>query len=208
MDIKRLVVLIIAAILVLSLIFGVIFSLYRLIRSRQATPITNRSNQTFVTSPVPQTGNTQQSQNPTPPQTPPSNTKSYNLQGLQINFPKEWGLLTCRNSQNIEFDPANPQDQLNIACDRAVKPITFQTSYLTGCANGQIVNLGGQQVIKVVSTTAVGTDYKWCISSPLAIEITHRVSQTDTRSAFSKTDYSQAIEQIISTFRGEGPGGS
>ncbi len=207
MDIKRLIILIIAAILFLSIIFGIIFSLYRLIRSRQASTVISRDTtlSQLVSSPVPQTGGA----NPSP--TPlvsfssapaiPSNTKSYNLGGLQISYPKEWGILTCRNSQNIELDPTNGVDQLNLTCDRAVKPITIQTSFLTGCPNGQTVNLGGQVVAKVISTSSSGTDYKWCVNSPLRMEITHRVSQTDLRSAFSKTDYSQQIEQLISSFR-------
>lgn len=200
MDVKRLIVLIIAAILVLSLIFGVVFSLYRLIRSRQNTiPTTSGPKPQVTISPLPSAlPQTPPTTGTTPWQTVTGNFKTYTGQGFLLSYPKNWGLLTCRNSQNFEFDPANPTDQLNVNCDRAVKPITVQSSFLTGCAGGQQITLGNNSVVKVVS----GSDYKWCVGGgAVPLEVTHRVSGTDNRSAFSKTDYSSQVEQMISTLR-------
>lgn len=209
MDIKRLVILIIAAILVLVLIFAVIFSLYRLIRSRQTivptASVTTQSRLSATPTSVPQTGSPLSSAVPT--MTPPATTKVFVSSNFQLNYPKNWRLLTCRNSPNFEFDPTNGADQINVFCDRAVKPITFQQSFLSGCSDGQVVNLGGVSAVKVVNKTASGTDYKWCIDSPLKMEVTHRVSTTDTRSAFSAVDYSKQVEEIISSLH-LGQGGS
>ncbi|MBI2022201.1 hypothetical protein HYS93_04990 [Candidatus Daviesbacteria bacterium] len=133
------------------------------------------------------------------PSTPP-NTKSYKINSLQIHYPKSWGLLTCRNSKNIEFDPTNSTDQLNVLCDVALKPITI----LVGSSNcqGQTIDLSGVSVVKSKTTSSNGVSYKWCTKTNPALEISHRVSSTGSRAA-SIQDFSAQIEQmIVNSFAG------
>lgn len=213
MDPKRLVIGIIGLILILALIFSVIFWLFRTFQARQRAQSSIFPSSTQVVTPAPSAPlNT----NPTPaPTTPPqpqsqtptgANSKIYAGTGFALEYPKNWGLLKCSNSQNFELDPVNSTDQ-TVSCASAVKPVTINTSYLSGCSGGQQINLGQNKVTKVASNTSWGKDYKWCIEGAPALEITHRVSTTDPRSAFSKQDFSSQIEEMISKLR-FGTGGS
>ncbi len=130
------------------------------------------------------------------------NIKTYNGSGFQIRYPKNWGILTCGNSQNFELDPTNITDQLGVNCNRAVKPVTFLVR-ANSCGAGQTVNLGGVSAVKTVDQNFVtaagrGVQYQWCINTTPAVEVTHRVG---TGTAFSTQDYSKQVEQIISSFR-------
>lgn len=122
------------------------------------------------------------------------NTKVYTGGGFQIQYPTSWGLLTCNNSHNIEFDPTNGADQLNFSCNRSIKPITI----LVGPAScsGTTIKLGSVSVVKSVNTTGGEIDYRWCTQTSPMLDITHRVAQSGT--ATSINDYSSQIEDIIS----------
>lgn len=123
-------------------------------------------------------------------------TKLYTGAGFSISYPQNWGLLTCSNSKNIEFDPYNSTDQLNFACNFAVKPITVVTSNVTSCSGDQ-VTLGANTVFKSRRFVGDGVDYKWCIKGNPGLVITHRVSDGGER-ATSKDDFSQQVEDMIS----------
>lgn len=196
---KTLIVTTIALLLVLVLVFGTIFYLVKFIQSRQKQTSTQSTFQTSTSSAIPTFNNRESTGsgniNTT---TNSSNFKIYNGEGFQLSYPKDWGLLTCSNSQNFEFDPANSTDQLKIACDLALKPITV----LVGSTNctGEAVTLGQVSVIRSKTTTATSTKYRWCTKTTPNLDITHRVS-AETKRAYSKNDFSADIEKIISTIR-------
>lgn len=187
----------ITLIVVLSLIFGSIYFLVKAIKNRKST----NSKQTFPSvSVVPLRV---EEPSPTPRSSAISvNSKTYQGQGFTIKYPKNWGLLTCRNSKNIEFDPNNSTNQLNVLCDVALKPVTVLV-YSNNCSGGETVDLGGVSVTRIKTPTqtgvnyqqAVGYTYKWCTRLP-NLEISHRVSSTGSR-ATSKQDLSKEIEQMI-----------
>lgn len=124
------------------------------------------------------------------------NTKVYTGGTFAIAYPQNWGLLTCSNSKNIEFDPVNSTDQLNVACSYAQKPITVIVENITSCS-GEQMTLGSNQVYKSRTYYTDGVDYEWCIKGTPGLDITHRVS-TDNQRATSVDDYSAQIEDMIS----------
>lgn len=127
------------------------------------------------------------------------NLKTYNGNGFTLQYPNNWGLLTCNNSQNFELDPVNSRDQLNYNCDYAVKPVTILVERNLNCA-GTEMNIGGVEVTKQVTQTATGVNYRWCTQTSPALDITHRVSSNGSR-ATSKEDFSSQVEQMIQTLR-------
>ncbi len=132
------------------------------------------------------------------PLTVGQNNKTYSGASFQLSFPKDWGLLTCSNSQNFELDPNNPNDQLAVACNLATKPVTFLVGQ-NSCRGGRLITLGSVRVRKVVNNNFVtangrGIQYHWCTQTNPSLDITHRVG---TGTAFSSQDYSSEVESII-----------
>lgn len=126
--------------------------------------------------------------------------KTFSGQAFQFRYPSSWGLLKCNNSANIEFDPENATDQLNVSCNMAVKPVTvLVTKQRLNCA-GQTIQLGYNQVIKSKADRRDGgITYRWCINGPTtSLDITHRKTDSGAQ-ATSKTDYSTFVEQMITT---------
>lgn len=206
---RALIVTAIVLLVLIALIVGIVWYLIQFIRSRQTSlPTVSRTPAPTTTSvplaspeSFPVTGGVTSTPTPVPvvsPNVQTSPTKTYNGQGFQLVYPREWGLLTCTNSQNIEFDPANSTDQ-KISCDRAIKPITVLVNS-SNCPGGQTVNLGGVQAVKVVTQVQGGVNYKWCVRTGIPLEISHRVSPQGGR-ASSVDDFSAQIEQMIANFR-------
>lgn len=131
----------------------------------------------------------------------PGTTKTYSGSGFNLQYPKSWGLVTCNNSQNFEFDPTNAGDAPAITCDRAVKPVTVLLVDRLSCP-GNVVNLGGNTVIKSRAVENNGDiNYRWCLtSSGKNFDITHRVSATGSPSS-GKEDFSEAVEKIIASLK-------
>lgn len=133
--------------------------------------------------------------------------KIYRGQGFSLSYPKKWGLLTCGNSANFELDPVNGNDVSNIACDFAVKPITFLVVDKLNC-QGETVKVGNHQVIRSKINTNSETNYRWCLALPgKDLDISHRVSPSGSR-ATSKEDFSSQVEEIIRNLQTPGSGGS
>jgi hypothetical protein len=133
------------------------------------------------------------------PVTSSGNTKNYTGVGFSLKYPNSWGLLTCTNSNNFEFDPAS-STPTSIACDEAVKPITVLVANNLNC-QGTAATLGDLTVIKSKTTTDTNyTTYRWCvpIGGGKALDITHRVDPNVSR-ATSSQDYSSQIEEMIKT---------
>ncbi|MBI2595243.1 hypothetical protein HYW46_00720 [Candidatus Daviesbacteria bacterium] len=124
-----------------------------------------------------------------------SGMKSYKGEGFEIFYPKNWGLLTCSNSKNIELDPLNSADFKDVVCGRAQKPITILVGNNAKC-QGTEVDLGGKKVIRSKISITGYTKYQWCAPT-LLLDITHRVS-SDNSPASSKDDYSSKVEEMIS----------
>lgn len=126
--------------------------------------------------------------------------KLYAGQGFTLDYPSRWGLLTCSNSKNIEFDPYSSTDSKNVACDLASKPVTILVVDKLNC-QGTVSRIGNSQVVKIKNTTDGDTAYRWCVTlGNKNFDITHRVSQRVLR-ATSKDDFSAQIEKMIGTFK-------
>lgn len=194
--------------IILAIIIGSIYYLVKFIQGRvatsrqttqtseQATPTSDPSNGVFVNPdgtvteiPTPQTDS-----NPSA-QTTPSDKKVYNAGAFQLVYPNNWGVLSCSNSSNLEFDPTNASDN-KANCDFASKPVTIVMGDSTGCA-GETVKLGNVDVTKTKVNDGSYTKYQWCTKTEPMLNITHRVSPDGER-ATSKEDYSNQIEQMIS----------
>lgn len=212
---KSLVITALVLIFIIAVIVGTIVFLVRGARSRTAGNNTTVPQVTEIPtfSPAPEsieapsTGNVP-AQTPAPAEddsnkggTPPNqqNLKTYNGASFSIKYPSNWGMLTCSNSQNIEFDPTSPTDQLNVRCDVALKPVTLLVGTNPTC-EGQSVKLGNVEVVKSVTQTSTGKNYRWCSKTLPTLDITHRVSSTPSR-ATSTQDYSSQIEDMIKTFK-------
>lgn len=115
-------------------------------------------------------------------------TKMYTSSSFSMRYPKDWGILTCSNSSNLELDPTSSVDSKDVICSESVKPITILVSKSQGsCKAGKKTWTDGQ------------TDYRWCVNmGQTYLDITHRVSAGGFK-ATSKTDYSGAVEQLIRT---------
>lgn len=185
--------------IILGLVAGIIFYVTRLIKSRQSTTNPTQTRGTIsVSSPTPARI---QGSTPAPTQQAsaqaPANTKVFKGQGFELYYPKNWGLLTCTNSQNFELDPENGTDQ-KVACDVALKPVTI----LVGSSEcqGQTIDKGGVTFTKQENKTDNGVDYTWCTKSTPALEVSHRVSPANGRATSTK-DFSKEIEDMISKLR-------
>lgn len=189
MDIKRVIGIIILAAIIVVIIVAVV----GFFRSRQLsqtnlrpspTSIPNTTPEVILGSPTPQSGVSNQ-----------GNFKTQVVNGVTFRAPLNWGLLTCSNSNNFEFDPTNGQDS-RVVCDVALKPVTVLVGNSQGCG-GESVKLGEVQVQKLRIENQRGIDYRWCFSKDnTQFNVTHRVSAGGSR-ATSKEDYSGRIEEMI-----------
>jgi hypothetical protein len=218
MDPQRRTLIVTGAVLliILVIIFGTVFFLIRTILNRPSTSPTpspldrvglfpNESASPTATLPgVTATPGPVNDNNPQPPVT--GDLETFSGPVFQAQYPKNWGILTCNNSRNVELDPGSSNDQLNIGCDIAAKSVTIIVGQNT-CTGGQVVTLGGMQVRKVVGPVQTnlggsGTQYHWCTLTPTPLDITHRVG---TGRAFSADDHAQQVEQMISSLRFAAP---
>lgn len=198
--------------IILAIIVGSIYYLVKFIQGRVASnkqvpqasvsqiaedfAVASNSGQVITQAGSPRPSGASQAQPPQSAVVPQSDKKSYNAGDFQISFAKNWGLVKCNNSKNIELDPTNPQDQ-SIACDVATKPITMVVSDIHGC-EGQTVKIGNIEVVKSQASEGGYTKYQWCTKTSPVLNITHRVSNGGER-ATSKDDFSRQVEEIIST---------
>lgn len=189
--------------IIIGLIAGIIFYVTRLIKSRQSITNPTQTRGTISVATPTQTPARIQGSTPSPTQQPAAqvptsaNTKVFKGQGFELFYPKNWGLLTCTNSQNFELDPENSTDQ-KVACDVALKPVTV----LVGSSEcqGQTIVKGGVTFTKQENKTDSGVDYTWCTKSTPALEVSHRVSPANGRATSTK-DFSKEIEEMISKIR-------
>jgi len=124
--------------------------------------------------------------------------KTFTGLGFTLSYPTEWGLLTCANSLNFEFDPLNNTDQIGVICSFATKPITVLVdNNLTGCT-GETIRLGTIPVTRSVTTTEEIVVYNWCTITQPVLKISHRVSNVPL-DATSPVDFSTEIENMIAT---------
>lgn len=126
--------------------------------------------------------------------------KSYSGNGFSLDYPQNWGLLTCQNSQNIEFDPNNSTDQQVTSCSRAIKPITLIVRDSAMCA-GTVQTIGNVNVRKSVDKDDISTHYTWCTQTTPSLEFSTRVSSNPRSNAYTKENFSSEIEQIIATLK-------
>lgn len=185
----------IVGLIVLAIIIGSIYYLVQFIRSRQSGS-TAQTQQTQSTRPT-ATSSAAVRVNQGGGQVPAGDDfKVYNEGEFQVTYPKNWGVLTCSNSSNVELDPSNSQDMLKVACSRAQKPVTIIKNS-TGCAGGESVTLGSYQVVKTKAQEGDYTRYEWCVKTAPMLYITHRVSGSG-EPATSKDDLSRQVEELIS----------
>lgn len=200
--------------LIIALIGSVIFYLINFIRGRQANEQATRDifprtsmnvvvvNPTASPSAIPAAtaAPAQVAQQPVTGVSSDGTSKTINGSGFQLMVPKNWGVASCSNSQNLELDPYEGND-VTFGCSRAVKPVTLIVGANT-CSGGQAVTIGNIQARKIVDNNFVtrdgkGTQYHWCTQTTPSLDITHRVGSG---TAFSAEDFSATVEQIISTF--------
>ena len=199
--------------IILAIIVGSIYYLVKFIQGRVATnstptPVSTELAQDFAVpssttieggvmpaqsgqGQVPSTGNSQPAAT-----SAPSDKKIYDGGNFQMAYPKNWGVVKCTNSQNFEFDPANPADT-SIVCDLATKPVTVIAGDARGC-EGQTAKIGNTDVVKIQEQHAAETYYMWCTKTTPVLNISHRVSP-QTKTGFSREDFSRQIEEMIAT---------
>lgn len=188
--------------IILAIIVGSIYYLVKFIQSRVAssrqTP--QASVETFAqASGAPAGGSVRGSQISIGdlPQTGsiPSDNKTYNGGNFQLAFSKNWGLLSCANSANLELDPLNSADN-KAECSIASKPITIIVDNISGCS-GENIKIGNNEVLKNKKVEGGYSAYQWCTKTEPVLNITHRVSKGG-ETAVSPDDYSSQIEEMIS----------
>lgn len=182
------------------LILAVVFvSLFYILKSSKVTKVTQSANVPNSLSRLPSVATTPAVTNLSP--TPVlSSEKVFKGKNFTLNFPNNWSILICGNSNNFEFDP-NGGDLKNVACDSALKPVTFLVVNKLNC-NGEPIKIGNNHVTKTKTLSDNGDiSYRWCtMVGSTGFDITHRVSQDGSR-ATSKNDFSKEIEQIISSIK-------
>lgn len=196
-DRRSIIISAIIGILVLALIIGVIIYLIRFILNRPDAPgETPEPEPTIEESVEPSPSrNPGSTARPSGTSTPNSGLTVYKGQGFEVSYPRNWGILTCNNSQNIEFDPNSSQDMLKVSCDVAQKPITVLVNS-GSCGGGESGSKGGVNFVKSKRQTANFLSYKWCLKTTPALEISHRVAQDGGR-AVSRQDLSAQVEEMI-----------
>lgn len=127
-----------------------------------------------------------------------SDGKIFKGQGFSLNFPNNWGLLTCGNSNNFEFDPKGGEMK-DVVCGRALKPVTFVIVEKLNCS-GEPIKLGNNHATKTKTLSENGdVSYRWCtMVGNISFDITHRVSESGGR-ATSQNDFSKEVEKIIAS---------
>jgi hypothetical protein len=190
---KSLVATALVGLVVLAIIIGSIYYLIQFIRNRNTTNVAN--NQITASATPSASGQVAVDVNQGNTQPVSGDFKTLNEGDFQIAYPKNWGVLTCSNSSNIELDPTNGQDNLKVACSTAVKPVTIIKD-ATGCTNGEMIDLGTFKVSRTKATEGDYTRYEWCTKTVPALYITHRVSN-DGSPATSKEDFSKQVEDMI-----------
>jgi hypothetical protein len=184
---------------ILAIIIGSIYYLVKFIQDRQRTA----SDSQAVSSPIPSgqipfaSENPQDSLGETGGGTTgaQANTKTYSAGDVQMIYPNNWGLLTCSNSLNFEFDPKNPEDS-QVVCSLAQKPVTILVNDSTGCA-GDLIDIGPVKVQKQMQEEEGYRTYQWCTQTSPRLNISHR-SSTYGAPATSPEDYSKQVEEMIS----------
>ncbi len=190
---KSLVATALVGLVVLSIIIGSIYYLIQFIRNRNTTNVADTQiSATATPSPVGDVAVDVNQGNTAPVS---SDFKTFNAGDFQMAYPKNWGILTCSNSSNIEIDPTNGQDNLKVTCSVASKPVTIIKD-ATGCANGETVDLGSFKVARTKANEGNYVRYEWCTKTVPALYITHRVSN-DGSPATSKEDFSKQVEDMI-----------
>lgn len=202
--------------LILGIIAGTIYYLGRNSRRAATSSPTPTPFQQNLETPqggspltVPNTGAVPRPTNvPASPQPANANNKIYTGTGFRMEYPKNWGILTCNNSANIEFDPMSANDQRNLACDLALKPITVLVNKSGSGCDGTLANLGGNQFYKTRTASGENINYRWCMKVVPFLDVTHRVSKTNPQlRATSKDDFAAQIEMMLQSLR-TGSGGS
>lgn len=158
-----------------------------------------KGNRVVLESPHPQTSSLPTGSSPATGSQLGVGVKTYTGTNFKLHYPQNWGLLTCSNSQNFELDPVNSSDSLGVVCNFAQKSITVLVSPSFSNCQGNSTNIATVAVIKSKTTTEGETDYRWCTKQPPFLDITHRVSPNPPSGAYSKEDYSDQIEQLISS---------
>lgn len=194
---KTIVFTIISVILIAAILGGVF---YLLKNSKQLNFSSKEAS--VVNLPVIQGSSTPTPENINPSQSQATvviqNTKTYQGQNFVLKYPASWGILTCSNSKNIEFDPYNKADLINYPCDSAIKPITVLVSNQPAVCPGDIVKIGNNTVTKSKTETANWLKNRWCLNkNNVYLDITNRIAPTGIKGT-SKDDFSKQIEQIIS----------
>jgi hypothetical protein len=190
---KSLVATALVGLVVLAIIIGSIYYLIQFIRNRNTTNVSN--NQVTASASPASSGQVDVHIDHGNTNPVSGDYKVLNEGDFQVSYPKNWGVLTCSNSSNIEFDPTNAQDNLKVVCSVASKPVTIIKD-ATGCANGELVDLGSFKVARTKATEGGYTRYEWCTKTVPALYITHRVSN-DGSPATSKEDFSKQVEDMI-----------
>ncbi|MDO8570917.1 MAG: hypothetical protein Q7R97_05010 [Candidatus Daviesbacteria bacterium] len=183
------------------LILAVVFvSLFYILKSSKITKVTQSANVPNSLSRLPSVATTPSIVSDLSPTPVLSNDKIFKGLGYTLNFPNNWGLLTCNNSNNFEFDPSG-ENRKDIVCDSALKPVTFLIVNKLNCS-GEPIKLGDNHATKTKTLSDNGDiSYRWCSAvRGTNFDISHRVSQDGSR-ATSKNDFSKEVEQIISSIK-------
>ncbi|MDO8639188.1 MAG: hypothetical protein Q7R43_06440 [Candidatus Daviesbacteria bacterium] len=184
----------------LLILAGVLVSLFYVLKSAKVGSLTQPASVPNSLSRLPSIATTPSATNTNINSTVPilSDDKIFKGQGFTLSFPNNWGLLTCGNSNNFEFDP-NGGDMKNVACDNALKPVTFVVVSRLNCS-GDPVKLGNNHVTKTKTISDNGdVSHRWCtMVGNIGFDISHRVSSSGSR-ATSKNDYSKEVEKIITS---------
>jgi hypothetical protein len=185
------------ALLVSLLIVGAIMLINNLIKNRTVSrnvPVSTPTTNTNLPVVSINTPNPSGSNHPTATANP--DFKVVNVGGAALNYPKDWALLQCTNSQSVELDPSGGQDA-TVGCNRATKPVTILVASKLSCP-GESVKLGGVTAIRSKDTSGGRTDYRWCVQTTTGwLDISHRTSDK-AQAATSQQDYSAEIEDMIS----------
>lgn len=186
MDRRAAIVLGMIVILVVAIVIGTIFYLTKVFRNNSSRVITSNPGSMTIPrgSSLPATGSSLGAQ-----------VKTYQGQGFSMQYPANWGVLSCSNSKNFEFNPDGGDKR--VVCDMSQLPITVLVG--VSCTGASQVTLGRNIVLKSKIVAPDGyTKYEWCVKGfNTTLDFTDRVSQNGER-ATDKEDYSQDVEKIIS----------
>ena len=190
---RQVIIGIIVVIVILALIGTLFIFIPRFFQRNRVTIVSPRPTATtFIASPLP-------GSSPTLLPTTPGN-QLYSGPGFTLSYPTGWGILTCSNSSNFEFDPLNNVDQTGVVCDVAQKPITVTVENDLAQCSGERVLIGNVTAIKNTFNKPRFTEMQWCTLTSPILRITHRFSSTPAR-AVTPTSYVQQVETMIATLQ-------